>query len=79
MKKLLFITLIAMPLAYGLVWSEDPRLTEEQKEELRELNKRIAENMSNMRGAQQGNLTDSHDVIQEAQKSEAEDDDDNYD
>lgn len=77
MKKLLFVIGLSMPLAYGLVWSEDPSLTQEQKEERRELNKRIAENMRHGRGAYQGNFVESQEIPEEAQKSEAENDDDN--
>lgn len=47
MKKLLILIVTVVPL-FGLVWSEDPSLTEEQKEERREINKHIAENMRKM-------------------------------
>ena len=52
MKKLCILVCMSLPL-FGLVWSEDPSLTEEQKEERREINRRISENMREIQKAKQ--------------------------
>ena len=55
MKKLLMIAFITIP-SFALVWEDDPSITEEERQERRELNQRIREKSLMMGGRLKGNV-----------------------
>lgn len=67
MKKLCILVCMTLPL-FGLVWSEDPILTEEQKEERREINRRISENMREMSKEKQRWISEQREKGNEQEK-----------